>query len=339
MRLFIRLFILLLLITVPIWLWYNSLTNSFEETISVDDELFYIVEDGSTLNSVAADLQEKGVIEKASSLKWLSRLEGDTTIFAAAYALTPEMTVREVYEAITQGKAFSDEVQVTIIEGLTLDQIGDQFEEAELVASDVFVTAASSGLKRFTNTYSFLADLPAGATLEGYLFPDTYRFFKDAEVDDIIKRMLDTFDARLTSEMRIEIAKSGRSIHEVVTLASIVQDEVRTEDQMLVVAGIFQNRLDAGMMLQSDATVNYITRSGRDRSTFEDLEIDSPYNTYKYAGLPPGPIGAPGSQALLSAVAPEKTDYFFFLTDKAGRVYYGETLADHNYNRQFLNNE
>ncbi len=339
MRWFIRIIILLLILSAPIWFWYRSLTNSFEDDILIQQDLFYVVEQGSTLNSVAADLAEQGVIEKASTLKWLGKIEGDTTIFAAAYALKPEMTVREVYEAITQGKAFSDEVQVTVIEGLTLDQIGDQFEEAGLVTSDAFVTAASSGLSRFINTYSFLTDLPKDSTLEGYLFPDTYRFFKDATVDDILQKLLTTFDTRLTSEMRIEIAKSGRTIHEVVTLASIVQDEVRTEDQMLTVAGIFQNRLDEGIALQTDASINYITRSGRDRSTLEDLEIDSPYNTYKYAGLPPGPIGAPGAQALLAAVTPEETEYFYFLTDKAGRVYYGKTFAEHQNNRQYLDHE
>lgn len=339
MRWVIRILIVLLLISIPGYFFYRSFINSFEEKLGIEQNLFYVVEEGSTLTSIGNDLAEKGVIEKGTLLTWLARLQGDSTIFAAAYEFDPTMTVRDLYEAVTEGKALSDEIQVTIIEGLTVDQIADQLEASELVDAQAFVTAASNGLQRFKTQYSFLSSLPSSGTLEGYLYPDTYRFFQDATVDEIILKMLDTFELRLTEEARSSIERSGRTIHEVITLASIIQDEVRTEEQMGVVGGIFQNRLDIGMALQSDATINYITRSGRDRSTFADLEIDSPYNTYKNQGLPPGPIGSPGLSAIMAAVEPDETDYLFFLTDKAGRVYYAETLAGHNENRQYLDRE
>lgn len=329
----------LIILLVPGFFIYSSITSSFDDQITLDQELFYSVKSGSTLTSVANDLAEKEVIKKASVLTWLARLEGKSTIFAAEYSFNPGMTVRELYTALVTGDSLSDETQVTVIEGLYLDEVAQAFDDAGLIDHDVFMTAATSGLARFETQFSFLQDLPEGASLEGYLFPDTYRFFKDADVDDVLIKMLTAFQKNFTQEMIDATYASGKTIHEAVTLASIVQAEVRTEDQMNTVAGIFQNRLDQGMALQTDASINYLTRSGRDRSTFQDLEIESPYNTYKYAGLPPGPIGHPGAQALQAAVYPESTEYFFFLTDKAGRVYYGKTLAEHNNNRQYLDRE
>lgn len=339
MRIFRILIILLILVAVPAFFFYRSVTKSFDNPLSLAQELFYQVEQGSTLTSVANDLVKKEVIEKASQLTWLAKLEGKATIFAAEYAFTPEMSVRDLYQVLVNGESLSDETQITVIEGLYLDEIAQLFEDKELVSSEVFMTASTSGLSRFKTQYDFLEGLPNGASLEGYLFPDTYRFFNDTDVDDILIKMLNGFEANFTEQMVQDAKRSGRTIHEVVTLASIVQSEVRTQDQMKTVAGIFQNRLDIGMALQTDASINYITRSGRDRSTLADLEIDSAYNTYKYSGLPPGPIGHAGATALAAAVYPESTNYLFFLTDKAGRVYYGETLAEHNNNRQYLDRE
>lgn len=313
--------------------WYFSLLNSFDQKILAAEKIRFTVGEGSTLTLVARQLEERGLIQDSDKLVWLDRLEGPGTLFAGDYELMPDFTLRDLYRAVTTGDALSDERVITIVEGLTLDEIGQVFaEEGAVDSADTFVTAASSGLKRFTSQYEFLSSLPQGASLEGYLFPDTYNFFRDATVDDVIHKMLKNFEKKVESP-------EGTSLHEAIILASIVEAEVPHPEDMKTVAGIFTNRLNEGMALQADSTINYITRSGRARSTLDDLEIDSPYNTYKYSDLPPGPISNPGLNAIKAALNPAQTDYYFFLTDKAGRIYYAETLAEHNENRQYLDRE
>jgi len=315
---------------------YLSLTSSFDNKLNITDPLFFTIEQGDTLTAVANRLEADGVIEDADTLLWLDRFESAGPVLAASYEFPAEFTIRELYSAIINGDAISDEVQVTIIEGLTIEEIADEFVASGLIAApEEFTLAATNQVSRFKSQFDFLNSLPDGQSLEGYLFPDTYRFFQDATVDQIILALLRNFDSKLDTAARQAIERSGKTVHEVVILASIVEREVRSPEEMQVVAGLFQNRLDIGMLLQADSTIGYVTKSGRDRSTFADLEIDSPYNTYKNAGLPPGPISNPGLNALNAAVNPADTDYLFFLTNRtSGQVYYGKTLEEHNRNRQ-----
>lgn len=318
--------------------WYISLTKSFSNEVQLDEELVYTVKSGATIYSIASDLQEKGVVDNPDLFKWMARLDESPTIFAATYSFKPGMTYQGIYDAVTRGESLSDEVQITFIEGWYLDEFIEAVVESGIVGLDEMTEAVTTNASNYQSDYWFLADLPEGASLEGYLFPNTYRFFEESSADVIVHKLLTATETAI-SDIKDDIENSGISIHEFFTLASIVQDEVRGEDEMERVAGIFYNRLADGIPLQSDATVNYITRSGRDRSTFADLEIDSPYNTYKYAGLPAGPIGHPGSAAIHAAVNPEEHDYYYFLTDKAGRVYYAKTLDEHANNRQYLDRE
>ena len=305
----IRILVIVLILVGGAFFLYRSITGTFDDQISISENTFFTIEEGQTLYGVAAQLEEKGIISNQNNLIWLSRFSDKAAVLAAAYEFTPQMTLTDLYQAITQGTSLSDESRVTIVEGLTLKQIGDELADRGLIDSgDTFITVASSGLVRFKNSYDFLADLSEGATLEGYLFPDTYRFFKDSSVDEILRKMLDNFEAKF-ADLQPQADQSEYSIHELVTLASIIQAEVRGEDEMAAISGIFHNRLEIGMALQADSTINYLTRSGRDRSTVEDLEIDSPYNTYKYPGLPPGPISHPGLAALTAAISPDDTDY------------------------------
>jgi UPF0755 protein len=296
--------------------------------LTTDQTVFFSIESGTSLRSAAAELEERDLIDSADHLIWLARVKGNKPIQATDYEFPVGTTLVQAYEAMISGSMRSPERQVTVIEGLTLEQTADVLAEAGLVESaDAFITAASTALDRFTPRFEFLSSRPENASLEGYLFPDTYRFLAETTPDEIINKMLSNFNAKLTDDMRRKILDSGRTIHEAVTLASIVEREVRTPDEMRVVAGLFINRLDINMALQADSTVGYLTKSGRDRSTFADLEIDSPYNTYKYAGLPPGPISNPGFNALNAVANPTDTNYLYFLTDKNGKVYYA---ADHD---------
>lgn len=181
--------------------------------------------------------------------------------------------------------------------------------------------------------YAFLAALPKNASMEGYLFPDTYRVYPDQLPQALIQKQLDAFAKRALS-LTEEATTQKRTLEDVVILASIVEKEVTAPADRAIVAGIFLNRLRAGIPLQSDATVNYITHAGHARLTAADLATDSPYNTYAHTGLPPGPISNPGDAALDAALHPTKSDYYYFLTDSEGRTYFAKTFAEHQRNRQ-----
>ncbi len=322
---------------IGIVLYGGSLYASIHDPILATDPVFYTVKSGATLTTVAQELQDRGVIKSAFTLRFISRLEGQNPVQAADYQFMPGISVLELYQDLVQGKSLSPERQVTLVEGWTIPQMADELAEVGIIASaEAFITASTQNTGRFEERFTFLAERPAEASLEGYLFPDTYRFFPLSEPDVVIEKLLTTFDRQVDEAMRAQVRASGRSLHDFVILASIVEREVRSPDEMAVVAGIFSNRLEVGMALQADSTVNYITSSGRARSTYEDLAIDSPYNTYKYAGLPKGPISNPGINALRAAAKPADTEYFFFLTDPAGKVYYGKTLEEHNRNRIYL---
>jgi UPF0755 protein len=181
--------------------------------------------------------------------------------------------------------------------------------------------------------FPFLAEKPAHVSLEGFLFPDTYRLYREAGPEDIVRTMLRNFDRKIDAELRAKIEASGRSFYEIVTMASIVEREVRTDESRRRVADIFWRRYDIGMALQADSTVNYVTGKSLAAVSFEDTKVDSRYNTYKYPGLPPGPIGNPGLAAIRATVDPLPNDAWYFLTDAEGNVHYGRNLDEHNRNK------
>lgn len=191
----------------------------------------------------------------------------------------------------------------------------------------------------FSLNYSFLTDKPEYYGFEGYLFPDTYRIYASSTVTEVIEKMLANFDNKLTPKMRADIASQGKTIYEIVTLASIVEKEAPLNYQSgsnreaRIIAGIFLNRLRIGQALQSDATLSYIFSDNKPAHSGNELEVDSPYNTYKYRGLPPGPICNPGILAIEAAIYPIKTDYNYFLTTDAGEVAYARTYDEHLKNK------
>lgn len=326
-----RLFALVGLIIFIAIVWFIvGLYNSFNSDLTLQESISFEIPSGATFSQIADKLKEQGVIASEDAFLWLARLE-DAKLVAGEYTLEPGTTLKELLQRFNIGDANTNEVTVKFIEGDTILEMADRLVQSGLISEpEEFLTAASQNVSRFQ--YEFLASKPSSVDLEGYLFPDTYRFFNEASVDDVINKLLETFDQKLTDQMRQDIADSGRSIHEVITLASIIEKEVQHPEDMKTVSGLFMNRLDIGMALQADSTVNYITLSGRDRSTLQDLQIDSPYNTYKYAGLPPGPISNPGLNAINAAIYPNQTDYLFFVTDSTGKVYYATDFAGHNRN-------
>ena len=253
-------------------------------------------------------------------------------IKAGKYELKGAMTIPEIVQVLSLGEIVSNQTKVTFPEGTSAKEMADILTQKGF-DGNAFLSDVNSGSGVETN-YDFLKDRPAQANLEGFLFPDTYIFFKDAKPEDIASRMLLNFDEKLTPQMRSDIQSQGKNIYQIVTMASILEKEVKTADDMKIASGIFWDRIGAGMPLQSDATIEYILNNKDLKHSISDTQIDNPYNTYKYKGLPPGPIDSPGLDAIIAAIYPTKTDYVYFLTDPAtGKTVFSKTLAEQAANK------
>lgn len=296
------------------------------------------VEPGMTAEDVSAILAEHDLVSGA-----LYRLFGqfDSSVGrpkAGTYAFRKGASYQIIADTIALGPQ-RDEVTLRFIEGYTLDDNAEALRKHGIDPEDYWaLTGRSKGLASFDRSlasdFNVLKAIPNGQSLEGYLFPDTYNVWKDQLPEGVIRVQLQTLERRVIEPYTEAQKASGMSWHEILTLASIVEAEVRQPETRKVVAGIFLNRLHNSMRIQSDATLNYIIDEGRDRATVEDLELDSPYNSYTNDGLPPGPIGNPSLSSIIAVLEPAETDYFFFLTDAKGNIYYAKTHDEHVRNKQ-----
>lgn len=336
-------FIPLILVAVAaLAVWFGGLfvSESWFGGTPSPTPIIFVVEEGQTATDVAAKLQRDGLV--ASS--WRYRLYGRVDSAATRpkvgeYQLRKGQSYREIARALALGPA-RDEVQVRIIEGWTLEDIADHLEKNYQIPSDVSAALMGHGLNRapfassLREDYPFLKNLPRNRSLEGYLYPDTYRVWGDQLPDSLVRKQLDEFASMFSTTTVGPQSSPLKTLDDVIILASIVEAEVRDTSDRRMVAGIFLNRLEAGMALQTDASISYLTGSGRSRSTAKDLSIDSPFNTYKYPGLPPAPINNPSADSIRAVLNPSPNDYLYFLTDTAGNVYYGRTLEEHAENRR-----
>ncbi|HAP32750.1 MAG TPA: endolytic transglycosylase MltG [Firmicutes bacterium] len=288
------------------------------------------------LNYSAADiavlLEEEGIIKSALLFQLYARYHGyDQHLQAGRYMLNPAMGLADILEELKQGVVFKETRRFTIPEGFTMEQIAARLDAAGLAAADLFKEASR---QYYNDNFAFLDEIPAGVyhRLEGYLFPDTYEVFPESNADDIITIMLQRFAGVFNERYRSRAAELGLTIHEAITLASLIEREGRVREEKPLIAAVFHNRLKQNMLLQSCATVQYALGEIRAFLTYADLEIDSPYNTYLYPGLPPGPIASPSLYALRAALYPAPEDYLYFVSreDGSGAHYFSTTLQEHN---------
>lgn len=302
----------------------------------------FVVAQGSGAKEISAALKAADLIRSPKYFLYVVWRRGDQAKFkAGSFELSRSMTTHEVEAALTGGKPVSNERNVTILEGWTIDDIADYLEKQDVASKEALFaetgesakSVAAGSLPDWAASYPSLASKPATASLEGYLFPDTYRIYADGGADALVRRMLSNFEAKFTPELRAQAAAEGRTIHEIVTMASVIEREVRGEEDRAMVSDIFWKRVDAGRGLEADSTVNYITGHSKPSVSYQDTKIDNPWNTYKYRGLPPGPIGNPSLSAIEAALHPKANPYWYFLTDKDGNVHYARTLDEHNANK------
>lgn len=288
----------------------------------------------SSSQQVGEMLEQQGLIKSAKAFTVYSRYKGlDSKIKTGEFQLNAGLSVPEILQIITKDSQIF--YSFTVPEGYTVEQIADLLQEKGYVDKDEFLRLCRVG----DFDYPFLkGQVNTRYTLEGYLFPDTYQITRQDKERDIIIMMLDRFEAEINKIQLAERAeKLGLTVHEAVTIASMIEREAMFDKDRPLISGVIQNRLKIGMPLQIDATVLYALGKHKEVVLYKDLKVDSPYNTYRVKALPPGPIANPGAASLEAAVAPQQTDYLYYLAKPDGTHVFTKTLDEHNkYKKMYL---
>jgi UPF0755 protein len=293
---------------------------------------------GSSVTGIANILEEHGIIKDARVFKYFVKFKNESGFMAGSYKLSPSMTLASIIESLKTGKIEQEVVfQITIPEGKQLKEIAKIIaEKSNHKEEDVFAKLNDRDfIKALMNKYpDILSEEILAETikypLEGYLFPATYPFYKvDTKIEEIVMAMLDQTE-KVISEYEGEMAERSYTPHKLLTIASLIEEEATEKLERDQIASVFYNRLDTGMPLQTDPTVLYAQGEHKDKVLYKDLEIDDPYNTYKYQGLTPGPIANAGTVSIEAALHPAETDFLYFLATASGDVLFSKTLEEHN---------
>ncbi|HTK04180.1 MAG TPA: endolytic transglycosylase MltG [Candidatus Eisenbacteria bacterium] len=325
-----------------------SWTGAWLSTPVTKDAGSFVVAQGEGTAVIVSRLKAMGVIRSEMLFKLALVNSGlEKKLQPGTYDFRGAADFAEIIRRLAAGGIPANEFVLLIKEGWNLADIKKALADAGYAEADklYFVTGIPATDHRelssdkapqpqdYAKDFPFLAGKPSYVSLEGFLFPDTYRIYKDATPMSLVKVLLANFDRKLTPEMRKRIADRGSNVYDIVTLASVVEREVKSDADRRKVADIFWRRLDAGMPLQADSTVNYATGKSLPAVSLEDTQAVSRYNTYRYPGLPLGPISNPGLSSLEATISPEPNEYWYFLTGADGAVHYGKTLDEHNRNK------
>jgi UPF0755 protein len=274
-----------------------------------------------TLKKVAQKLSRQNLIRSASAFQAIALIQNkQKLIMVGEYNVSPSMLPIDILQTITSGKTVL--YPVTIPEGFRITEIADLMEKHNLADKDIFLQQ--------TKNMELITGAPVDS-LEGYLFPETYHFGKFTPEATIVKKMVETFKERALKQEFLKRAKEmGFSYHEIITLASLIEKETGKDSERKQISSVFHNRLKINMRLQTDPTVIYAIENFDGNIRKRDLKIDSPYNTYRYKGLPPGPIASPGLKSIIAALYPAKTRNLYFVSRQDGSHQFSATLNEHN---------
>ena len=278
---------------------------------------------GSNSRTIAKRLAAEKLIRSEYAFRLLVRhREIGRRLQAGTYTLRRNMSLSDILDAFEKGQVTL--VSWTVPEGLTMGAIAELWETTGFGTATAFQEAAEADglLERY--------GIPEDKTVEGYLFPNTYKFAKGTTVEKVVEMMLGEFEKRWIETFDAEARNLELTRHEIVTLASIVEKEARSASERPRISSVFHNRRKRNWRLQADPTVLYALGNPERLLTKADLGVDSPYNTYKYKGLPPGPIANPGIDSIMAALRPEKTDYLYFVAVGEGKHHFSKTLSEHN---------
>ena len=280
---------------------------------------------GTPAGRISRMLEEQGLIRSAFIFDIMLKITNrDSQLKAGEYLLNPAMNTMEVIQKLNEGTIVTHRIMIP--EGYELKQIAAVLAREGLVDQERFLMLAQNAELVFGEQFPVELPIPS---LEGYLFPDTYHFAKEQSEEAIIRQMVSRFVDVVISKVDLSLLDDKYTLHEVITLASIVEKEVIYDFERPLVAAVYHNRLNIGMRLQADPTVRYVMTENRSRVLYSDLEIDSPYNTYRYDGLPPGPIASPGLKSILAVLEPADVDYLYFVAKPDGTHQFSRTFEEH----------
>ncbi len=319
------------------FVFYTSQLTPVSEST---EEVVFEVRSGETLNAVLPRLEQEGLIKNTLAAKVYLKLNETGSLAAGKFKLKASMSTEKIIATITDAtKLIHDDISITFIEGEWLKHMAEKFETDLGISADELLELWNDEayLRSLMNEYPFLTDEifneDSRYLLEGYLMPNTYAFAKGSDAETVTKKLLDQ-TLKVYNEFKDQMEAHELSVHELFTLASIVQYEASSIEDMKMIAGVFYNRLEIGMKLQSSVTVCYAIDKEKSDS-WKACEVnptyDSPYNTYMVQGLPPGPILNPGADAIEAVLNPTESNYYYFMADVYGdgTVYYAETYAQH----------
>ena len=322
---------------------YNWIDRSFFAPVDENDTapVTFVVESGNSLTRVSNNLESQGLIRNRTVFKYYADFLGyGQKIQAGEYQVSRAMPMQEIMELLTTGDGNPITRNITIIPGWTIADMADYFVKQGIIQdAEQFLSICRSG--QDYAAYYYVADVLKEKdvasrlyVLEGYLAPDTYEIYTDASIQDIVKKLLSQTEAVFKSEYHDRAAELGMTMDEIITLASMIEKEAKTGD-FARVSAVFHNRLSTGMTLGSDVTIKYASGVKRMSLTNQDLSIDSPYNSYKYQGLPPGPICSPSAGAIRAALYPDEqflADQYLYFCSKdpgTGELHFSRTLQEH----------
>ncbi len=292
---------------------------------------------GTSTSEIANKLEEKGVIKSALVFKYYVKYKNDNDFQAGNYELTKSMDMKGIINSLKDGKVYKEaEMTVRVAEGLRMPEVAAKIaEQTDYTEEDILNKMQDKEyIQSLIDKYPLLdkkiLDDKVLWPLEGYLFPATYEFYKkDPSLESIIESMIQKMSS-VVGKYQTSIEDTGYTTHEILTLASIIEEEARKKEDRFKVSGVFYNRLKKPMPLQSDVTVTYAQQQSKIIVTYKDTETASPYNTYTQPGLPIGPIASPGESAINAAANPEANPYYYFFARPNGEVLYAKTLDEHN---------
>lgn len=319
-KILVKIFILFLFFVIiagiGIKLYHDN--QSLPVSLEKGKDITVEIPEGSSTEAIAQILKSNNIIRNKYIFKIIVKLQNNEgKMKAGKYLLNTGMTPEEIIEKLVKGDAVKETITFTIPEGYELRQIADRLSRQGLVNKERFLEL-SSNPSLFNSKYKFLEQLPKGATLEGFLFPDTYEVYSSASEEQIITKMLDRFNEIFTEEIINKGKNLNLDLNQIVTLASIIEREGKIDSERPLISAVFHNRLKKGMLLQSCATVQFALGERKNELTYEDLEVESEYNTYIHKGLPPGPIASPGKKSIEAAVNPADVNYIYFVANGDG---------------------
>lgn len=314
--------ILVIIILAGIYFWqgiYLPINKNSKE------EIIFSIKKGEGTKEIAVNLEKEGLIKMATLFRIFTILKGVSgKLQAGDYLISLSMAIPEITEKFISGEVIKE--SITIIEGWNSKEIAQYLGEKGF-SKEEFLNLVK---KDFSGEYNFLKDKPKNLDLEGYIFPDTYEIQKGETLEEVAHKTLQNFDKKLTQDLRKEIEKQNKTIFDIITMASMIEKEVKILEDKKLVSGILWERLENNIPLQVDATISFITGKKGTTILIEETKIDSPYNTYNYKGLPLGPISNPGLESIIAAIYPESSNYWYYLSTPEGKTIFSKTLEEHN---------